>query len=96
MSSVRRTQVSGDNEMRHIVRNTGRPTRLPARNHAESAINEASTATPSSNGAECALTPSNAPVSTSVGSAGKGRPACAARTLTKTNVSPYCVMSAIR
>src|SRR5207245_2844715 len=96
IDSVCRTHVSCDSETRQSVDRMRMPKARPAVYQPVSATIEATTPTPTS--CHSGVPPpiaASAPATISVGYAGRGNPACNARTLTKTNPKPYSCKSVI-
>ncbi len=67
IDSVWRTHESGDSEIRHNVRSTRAPRRLPMRYQPRSAITDAATAVATRPGSVYGLRAARAPVTISVG-----------------------------
>src|SRR6185436_12525624 len=62
----------------------------PAAYHSVSPTTQAANATANSALSDSLPCAARAPATTSVGTAGSGRPTCSSSTLTKTSASPYC------
>jgi len=82
------TQVSGVSEMRHRSFITRAPYLRPARYQLLSPMRQAATARANTADAGSRPFAARAPATTSVGTAGRGRPSCSSSTLRKIRLSP--------
>src|SRR6202171_2100406 len=91
----RRTQDSGDNDIRHRSFITRWPNSRPTVYQVASLMAQAMNTTANSANGEIFPSAPNAPATISVGSAGIGRPICCMSTFANTSARPYCVIKPI-